>query len=154
MNSKVGRILLYWLPVAAWVGIICIESTDMMAANNTGHLLLAILTPLFGPIDPERFQIFHAVLRKTGHFIGYGILCLLFFRAMRATLAGTLRRWATLAIVFTCVVASLDELHQAFLPSRTGRLHDIVLDTCGAACMQLLLIGFFRRRDKRSEVSA
>jgi VanZ family protein len=48
-------------------------------------------------------------------------------------------RWAVLGIVGTAVVASLDEIHQTFNPARTGRWQDVVLDSCGALTMQLIL---------------
>ena len=39
----------------------------------------------------------------------------------------------------TAFVASLDEWHQTFLPSRTGRWQDVVLDSFAALCMQVFL---------------
>jgi len=36
-------------------------------------------------------------------------------------------------------VAGLDEWHQSFLPTRTGTLHDVILDTCAGIAAQVLL---------------
>jgi VanZ family protein len=36
------------------------------------------------------------------------------------------------------VVASADEFHQTFLPGRTGRPQDVLLDMIGACTLQLL----------------
>ena len=96
-------------------------------------ILQSLLEWMFGDVDPGRFEVFHHILRKTGHFLGYGILGYLWFRAF----IGTLQRWtplacAALAIAFTFVVASLDEWHQSFLPDRTGQFKDVVLDVSGA----------------------
>jgi VanZ family protein len=44
------------------------------------------------------------------------------------------------------VVASADEYHQSFLPSRTGRSQDVLLDTAGAALFLLLLQLWLRFR--------
>ncbi|MFZ0939460.1 MAG: VanZ family protein, partial [Candidatus Sulfotelmatobacter sp.] len=49
-------------------------------------------------------------------------------------------RWASIAILMTALVASLDEWHQSFIPSRTGRWQDVVLDTCAAIAAQLLVL--------------
>jgi hypothetical protein len=46
-------------------------------------------------------------------------------------------------------VASLDEWHQSFLPSRTGTIHDVVLDTTAGLAAQILL--FLWLRDEKSD---
>ena len=43
------------------------------------------------------------------------------------------RSWSfVMAIWCTALIASLDELHQTFLPDRTGVVQDVFLDTVGA----------------------
>jgi len=44
-----------------------------------------------------------------------------------------------IAVLFALMTAALDEIHQSFLPSRTGRWQDVAIDTSGALLMQLLL---------------
>jgi VanZ family protein len=46
----------------------------------------------------------------------------------------------------TALVASLDEWHQTFIPSRTGRWQDVVLDSSAALTIQVLLWMILRRR--------
>ena len=59
-----------------------------------------------------------------------------------------------LAILATFLVASADEFHQSFLPNRTGQFSDVLLDTCGAAVLGLLLflamLAVERRRQTRT----
>ena len=50
-----------------------------------------------------------------------------------------------LALVFTALVASLDEWHQSYIPSRTGTWHDVLLDST-AALVALILIRFWIAR--------
>jgi VanZ family protein len=127
-----------------------------MSAENTSRWLLPLWVHLFGPISPAHWATVHHYIRKTGHFAGYGLVSLCFFHGWRKTLhisASGLRalwlRAAALAIVCTAVVASADEFHQSFLPSRTARVGDVVIDTCGAIAMQivmLVLMPLFTRR--------
>jgi VanZ family protein len=68
----------------------------------------------------------------------------LLFRAWRETLSSLedlkwTFRWATLAVLGTALVASLDEWHQSYLPSRTGTPWDVLLDTSAAIAAQILL---------------
>jgi VanZ family protein len=44
------------------------------------------------------------------------------------------------------LVSCLDEWHQTFLPSRTGRLHDVVLDSAAALIAQIVLFLILRKK--------
>jgi VanZ family protein len=136
-----------WLPVAIAVAIICVESTRTFSSQNTSNWLRPILERWFGPFQNNAWDLFHHYLRKTGHFIGYGTVGLTFLRAWLHTLARrgipTLLSWrlesSMLAILSTAIIASGDEFHQTFLPSRTGTPVDVLLDTCGATTLCLLV---------------
>ena len=129
-----------WLPAVFACGVIALESTGTMSAANTSGWMRPIFERVFGPVGDERWALIHHLIRKTGHFSGYGLVCLTFLRAWLWTLAGTAVsawRWRScwLAVLSTAVVASCDEVHQSFLPSRTGQVSDVLLDTCGAVVM-------------------
>ena len=105
------------------------------------------------------FAVWHFYIRKSGHVVGYGTLSILLFRAWRATLPAPnhLRwtmRWANIAILGTALVASLDEWHQSFIPSRTGRWQDVVLDTCAGIAAQVLLLLWIRSFGKSAVSSS
>jgi VanZ family protein len=125
------------------------ESSDAFSSANTGSLLYALLTRLFGEIDLYSFLMFHFYLRKTGHVVGYGMLALLLLRGWRATF-DQVRAWSgrvmlersvLLAWFGTIMVAAMDEWHQSFIPSRTGAVHDVVLDSI--AGLAFLLVAYF-----------
>jgi VanZ family protein len=152
VRNPTTRILWAWLPVGVWLALIALESTDFCSSAHTGSLLYGIATALFGHVDVHRFEVFHALLRKAGHFTGYAALSLLFFRALRQTFvsaAGRVGRWAWIVIMLTMSVAALDELNQSFILSRTGNLRDVVLDTFGALCMQVSVLAILRLRTYR-----
>src|SRR5262249_33660578 len=133
---------------ACWLGIIAIESTNAFSAENTGRVLYPLLHFLFA-LEPKHFEAWHFVLRKSGHVIGYGLLSILLFRSWRATVQVRGNpRWAFVcsvdAILMTMLVASLDEWHQSFLPSRTGTVRDVVLDSAAALLAQLLVFAWIR----------
>jgi VanZ family protein len=44
------------------------------------------------------------------------------------------------------LVASLDEWHQTYIPSRTGTFHDVLLDSAAALVAQILLFIILRSR--------
>jgi VanZ family protein len=143
--TKETSVLRVWLPVVLWTMIIALESS-VGAAANTGSLLEGVLVWLFGQLDPAIFDRLHFVLRKGGHFLGYGIFGILWFRAFAATFpAGARLFWAGLAVACTFLIASLDEWHQSFSPFRHGHFSDVVLDTCGALLLVSMAMVAVRR---------
>ncbi|HEX8815386.1 MAG TPA: VanZ family protein [Terriglobales bacterium] len=150
--------MIAWVPAVLWIGVIALESTDWFSAEHTGRFLYPILHFLFS-ISTEVFDIWHHILRKTGHFIGYFALSALLFRAWRATLrAGEGKvwamRWALPAFFMSVVVASMDEWHQTYLPSRTGRLADVLLDSMGALTAQIVIFLILSLRQSRQAAEA
>jgi len=143
LNSERHDVLKAWVAAILWLILIAIESSALLSAHNTSRILYPLLHYLVG-LDWDRFEIWHFYIRKGGHVAGYGILSILLFRAWRATFPAmsSVRwtpRWASAAILGTALVASLDEWHQSFLPSRTGRWQDVVLDTSAGIAAQLLI---------------
>jgi len=133
-----------------WVALITFESTDFFSSQNTGSMLYALLTHLFGTIDLYKFLILHHYLRKTGHVVGYGMLGLLLLRGWRATLDqdhSKLGRTVLLSWLGCAFVASMDEWHQSYIPSRTGTWRDAVLDSVAGVIFLLVAYFWLRHSD-------
>ena len=142
------QILKTWIALILWLIVIAVESTSYLSSEHTGRLLYPVLHFLFG-IDQAGFDPYHVFIRKSGHVFGYGLLSILLFRAWRETLPALSGsrwtfRWANIAVLGTCLVASLDEWHQSYLPSRTGSVHDVILDSCAGIAAQLALFLYYR----------
>jgi VanZ family protein len=146
LSSDRHHVLKAWIALILWLMVIAIESTDWLSAHHTGRILYPLLHFLFR-LNWEQFEHWHFFIRKGGHVFGYGLLSILLFRAWRETLpvasgARWTFRWASIAVLGTMLVASLDEWHQSFIPSRTGTVHDVVLDTCAGIVAQVLVFLF------------
>ena len=166
MNKPVRRA---WIPALLWLAVIAFESTPLMSADNTGHLLLAVARFFDSRITLAQLELLNGVGRKIGHCLIYGILSLLMLRAWWATLvlprsAPRLPSWtamvttwsgraAVLALLSAAATAGLDEWHQTFLPGRTGTIRDVALDTAAAAFVQLLVIAARAVRGKQVAIS-
>lgn len=154
--SSAKRILRVWLPSAVWLAVIVVESTNLGSAEHTGRVLYPIFHFLFGT-DPVRFAVWHAFLRKAGHFVGYFTLSVLLFRSWRATFPRLSTRWclqwATVAWLSASLVAMLDEWHQSSLPSRTGKWSDVILDSSAGLAAQLMLFGILQIQSSRNRKS-
>ena len=151
LQSHQRHMLKVWIAAGLWIGIIVVESTNYLSSDNTSHYLYPLLHFVFG-ISLKTFAPIHGYLRKTGHFVGYFILSLLLFRAWRETLPNAQRwsaRWAVIAFLMSAFVASMDEWHQTFLATRTGSIHDVLLDSSAALTAQLVIALFLWVRIRR-----
>jgi VanZ family protein len=140
-------LLIHWIPALLGVLMIMTESTDVMNADNTSRWLYPVWAAIFGHVNPDTWAEIHHLIRKTGHFVGYGLVSLAFFWSWRMTLGrrDPRRRWAyrrkaaVLALACTLALASADEYHQRFLPDRTSSVYDVGIDVSGGITAQLLL---------------
>jgi VanZ family protein len=137
-----------WLPVLIGIAAIVTESTQAFGTDHTGYPLRWLLQLIFGPISDSTFDVIHHIIRKSGHFIGYGLIGFAWLRAWWMTLPRSrFLTDAVLALLGTALLATWDEWHQSFLPNRGSSPWDVLLDCCGATAMYVLiylLMRFYR----------
>jgi VanZ family protein len=144
-RRRIGFWFSAWAPVLVAIAVIATESTEYFGADRTTGPLRWLFEHLFGSVNDHRWNLIHHLLRKTGHFVGYGFVALTWLRAWWMTLprAGYFKD-AVLALLGTAVVAASDEFHQSFLPNRSSSPWDVLLDCCGAVAMQLVFFFLLR----------
>jgi VanZ family protein len=151
LSSDRHHVLKAWIAAILWLIVIAIESSTYLSAHNTSRFLYPLLHFLFG-VNHGQFEHWHFYIRKGGHVFGYGLLSILLFRAWRETLPALGQRWtlrwAGIAVLGTALVASLDEWHQSFIPTRTGTIHDVFLDTAAGIGAQILVLIWIKARSR------
>ena len=137
MRSLIGN----WLPPLLWSAAILIASGPQFSSSHSANWLRELTERVLGhDIPPPLFDRIHRILRKAGHLTAYGSLSALWFRALRGDHRTTwMLRWAAGAVALATLVASVDEWHQSFIPSRTGAIGDVFLDAGGAVLAQGIL---------------
>jgi VanZ family protein len=155
-----------WWPAIAWLCVLLAESTDLASAHNTDGLLYTVISFVDPHVSRAFVDVLNEVLRKTGHFLGYGVLSVLVFFALRNTNRDRIRRvvnrawgtclrdlwrpeWSFIGTMAAIGMATYDEIHQSFIPSRTGRWQDVIIDTSGAIALQLVVYLLANRAFKR-----
>jgi VanZ family protein len=129
-----------WIPVALGVAVIALESTEWMGSDHTSAPFRLLFQAIFGFVTDARWELVHSLVRKSGHFLGYGAIGLAWLRAWWMTLLHSrFLQDALLALLGTALVAGADEYHQTFLPNRTGSPWDVLLDCSGAIALQLVV---------------
>ena len=141
MSSRLRTFGRDWLPPVLWSIATLLASGSQFSAINSGHWLRLIIARLLGhELEPTLFDAIHHALRKVGHVTAYGVLSLLWFRALRGeSRSPWMLRWAAGAVALAAVIASADEWHQSFVASRTGAIGDVFIDAGGAILAQGIL---------------
>ncbi len=137
-----------WWPALVWVGIIAIESTDLLSSEHTGSLLYKLITKLF---RARQSCLFPAVPLLPAQDRARGCV-----RPVESLIAARLANdsrsgkgvagtYRNARMAGNCFVASMDEWHQSFIPSRTGTWHDVVLDSTAGAVFLFIANLWLRR---------
>ena len=120
------RWLVVWLPAIFWMAMIFYSSSQYSTELAPSYEL-------------------DFIIHKTIHVIVFSILYLLLFRALYLTKNKSTSRNRTFqtAAVFALFYALSDELHQTFVPTRTGKLRDVGFDAIGIFFMYILIKQYF-----------
>jgi VanZ family protein len=130
-----SAMIVNWAPVILWMMVIFILSTELFSSANTTPFLAPLLADLLPDVFAARIEVIVLLLRKLGHWSEYFILAVLLMRALNAELSTrSARRRLLWSIAVATFYAGSDELHQAFVPSRTASPVDVMIDSFGAFC--------------------
>jgi VanZ family protein len=133
----VSAILLSLLYVMIWG----FSAQDGAESGGLSHAISEKVTDLLDAISRGDFTeeyreglaawLEHPI-RKMAHFAEYAVMGVLMFGIWRPWIKMN-KKTAILTIAAVCFSASVDELHQFFVPDRYPSVADVLLDTCGGA---------------------
>jgi VanZ family protein len=117
--------------------VIFSASGDVASAHHSSRLFEPLMHWLFPGLAQARIEALHFGLRKCAHLAEFGLLAMLLWQALcHATRSGT-RQWhwphAGWALLLVALYAASDEIHQAFVPGRSGQVSDVIVDSIGGA---------------------
>lgn len=152
-----SKFLRYWGPAVVWFGVMTFLSTDSFSAQNTSQVVYQIFRAIGIPY--VHWEFYHFLVRKSAHIMEFAVFSGLMFHAFRGTTLPELRRawapqWAWWAWGVCVLAGAANEIQQIFVPSRTPALHDVVIDSAGAALAQLLIWLVLRKRQRRGAAQA
>ena len=115
--------------------VIFTGSGDAQSFQHSSTIFEPLMHWLFPSMSQAHIQTLHYLFRKCAHLTEYAFLAVLFWRAFRHPSIQLFRPWnwsvAAQALGLVFVYATLDELHQCFVPGRTGQVFDVVVDVIG-----------------------
>jgi VanZ family protein len=150
------------IAVILWMGVIFANSA--MTGGVSSDFSLAVITAMetvvgwlgIGDISEGiknaiQSDIFHTVIRKTAHFLEFGILGLLLVNWLKRLekIKETYLHIAGAAFLFSAAYAATDEVHQLFVPGRAFSLWDILIDSAGALIFASLAYLHYRKMQRK-----
>jgi VanZ family protein len=146
-----------WLPATLWVGMLLLIfyfSSQAGSSENSAAWLMRLLgwlaPQLADQLTPEQLHLLNYIFRKTGHGVGYLILTLLGYWAFRRSFGMDAPRALRWAVLTSLLRAVLDEIHQSFVPGRTGTPVDVLIDAVGIALAAWLIRQRATPKERRS----
>jgi len=108
------KFILRYLPVVFWMLLIFLMSSKSDL-------------PMNGTVTEDFLS------KKLAHFFEYTVLMFFMFRAVG-------EKSPAKAFLYSLIFSFSDEIHQLFIPNRTGRLRDIGIDSLGLVLASISII--------------
>ena len=131
-----------------WMGFIFSMSCENAekSSNTSGQTIRVVLSavPEFEK-QPEEVKVniiekLQFIVRKSAHFIGYMILGILASGLILQY--ENINKKYPLAFLICVIYAISDEIHQLFVPGRSGQVRDVLIDSAGSLLGIILVIAF------------
>jgi hypothetical protein len=116
-----------FVPPLLWMALIALGSSSLLAGERTGAWLPALLGRLASWASPATLAAAHFGVRKLGHLVEFGILAVLWRRALAPS-----TRAVPVAFVVASLYAGVDEWRQGLTPDRVPAVGDVAIDALGA----------------------
>jgi VanZ family protein len=129
--------------------VISTASTGSFTSNQTAGHIIPFLHWLLPHADFDTLEHIHHGIRKFGHVLEYFLFALLVLRGFRKDRSGWMNAWWISTLIVVACYASLDEIHQAFVPGRGASGWDSLLDASAGAAALLVAWFHTRRSEKR-----
>jgi VanZ family protein len=101
-------------------------------------------------VQVSEAQVINFIVFKTLHVIEYGVLFLLNVRAIRLSFPkDRVKKILVVATALTIAYALTDEIHQFYVPTREGRLRDVIIDGIGVILAWIFLTKLLPKAPKK-----
>jgi VanZ family protein len=129
--------LYYILPAAWMIVIFCFSAQPAAASDENNHFIIRFLLSM--GIDLTKFMgagFANFMIRKSAHMTEYAVLAVLLLISF---LKNSKMRPYLISLFFCLIYAASDEFHQMFVPGRSCRAVDVLIDMTGASAITLII---------------
>lgn len=127
---------LSWTALLVWMILIFyLSHQPATKSNQLSSGLSDVIVKTVERVAPNlKFDVrgFNHILRKNAHFMAYLVLGVLTVRVLRKS---GIRGYRSIALALgVCVLYAIsDEVHQLFIPGRSGEVMDVLIDSAGVS---------------------
>jgi len=134
------KFLKYWLPPLLLMALIFPLGNKGLGSSRLFHIFARFVNVILPEASVDLVKAAYIIIRKISHFLAYGFLALLFFRAVRgdSKIPGK-KIWIYEAGAMAGVYGLLDELLQTVVPTRSGSPFDWIIDVAGILTTMLVV---------------
>ena len=141
-------ILILWMILIFWFsnqnGTISSEMSDGLISEVVKFIEIILKNSL----DNEKIiEAFAFLIRKVAHFFLYFVLGILWMNLLKEHRV-SLGKQVIYSLLFCIMYACSDEIHQLFIPGRSGNIIDTMIDTTGSLCSIITIYLFKKYKNK------
>ncbi|ABR46681.1 VanZ family protein [Alkaliphilus metalliredigens QYMF] len=150
-NKKI--IVISWIAVLLWMGLIFyLSAQPATQSREVSEGVTEIFMQTVERVAPDvaaelDIRMLNYLIRKNAHFFAYLTLGVLVLNGMRRSGVSGIR--GIVIAFFICVLYAIsDEVHQLYVPGRSGELRDVLIDSAGAMVGIGLYLGLGKIKKK------
>ena len=122
-----------WVLVVLWMALIFYLSHKPATESNElskgiTEIIVETVEKVTTDVDIE-VERFNHIVRKNAHFFSYLVLGILVTNGL---ISSEIKRYIGYALLICVLYAISDEIHQIYVPGRSGQIKDVVIDSAGA----------------------
>ena len=148
MNRQ-NRIIISLILIALWMLVIFLMSSEVAGTSSARSDEIVRTIQSIGVSAPADLLTF--LVRKAAHISAYFILGILIFNLLKEYNLGV-KKMIFISIAIAMLYACSDEIHQMFVPGRSGEVRDVLIDAAGAAVGVVVYAALSSRFYKKSEI--
>lgn len=157
---KALRIIMLVVTIALMITIFCLSAETAKESSATSRGLIKKVISVFVkdfydlPLEKQNAIAapFQFIVRKSAHFTLYFLLGVSSLISFLTYNKPNNKLKCLISAGFCLAYAVSDEIHQRFVPGRSGELRDVAIDFCGAVLgICIIMIGYklLKRKGKR-----
>lgn len=154
-KAAVKKFVTFFLPPLLWMAFIFPMGNRALGSSKIYETFAAVFAWILPQASAGALDLAYIVFRKSLHFVEYGLLAFLLYRAFRAA-SGP--QWSPRPLYLAGGVAIayglLDEFLQSYVPSRTGSALDWAVDILGIVTVLAVIGRRERARARRPDPPA
>ena len=156
-KGRIVKLIISFMPMIVMMVIIYLFSAkNGMQSSHTSGGTVSIMITFFEKIpgihitQAQQVKLARCMelpVRKLAHITEYGILLATIYIPVEKNFMLKNSKKAIISVAIAILYAASDELHQRFVPGRSGRVTDVLIDSIGILVSLFILRLFTKKRE-------